>query len=343
MIVVFSGIRDVSVDSHADIEMAAIEEAATASELRFGAAVGSDSIALRAVCDVDDAEVRRVVVVPFGLLQQPREAVEIVRRCADEVVELRLPRHRASYLRRNDVLLDGADRVVAFTDGRRTGGTAYTIRKARAQGLDVVEIPVASQRMTGHPRVTVESSAPVYAWVEYRSVGEHGTAAQRKASQVVRDLKAGVWTKDADWVVERLASYIRRTPNLRSRKFIVAMPRRQPDVASDLEKLAEEVALLTDLEHLPGCLVRETEPKGGVVRRRRLRFSADQHAETLRAGRRVAGKDIVLLDNVITSLSGTMAGAQQAIERDTGSAPVGLAITYSGDVSAIRKGGHHGA
>ncbi len=44
---------------------------------------------------------------------------------------------------RNDGLLDVADVVVAVWDGRRTGGTFDTVRKAASRGLSVIHVDVA--------------------------------------------------------------------------------------------------------------------------------------------------------------------------------------------------------
>ena len=75
-----------------------------------------------------------------------------------KVIELNLKTLGSwGYLRRNDAMLLGpkdavgclvahpADRLVAFTDGRSTGGTAYTIRKARALGIKVEIVSVKAR------------------------------------------------------------------------------------------------------------------------------------------------------------------------------------------------------
>lgn len=71
-----SGIRDIAPDSFADVELVLAEEVARGvGELRFGGALGVDSIALAAACG---ATAERRVFVPFTLRDQPVEAREVV-------------------------------------------------------------------------------------------------------------------------------------------------------------------------------------------------------------------------------------------------------------------------
>ena len=45
-----------------------------------------------------------------------------------------------AYMRRNDYLVDHSSLVVAWWDGRRDGGTAYTAFRARRKGREVVNL-----------------------------------------------------------------------------------------------------------------------------------------------------------------------------------------------------------
>lgn len=139
MIVAISGIRNLVGESYITVEETVRKEAAKVAAMRFGGAIGVDTVALAAVCELP---LHKTVIVPYRLVDQPRAAATVVRRCADEILELHLPRSREAYLRRNDALLEGADRLLAFSDGRETGGTYYTIKAAKARGLEVVVVPV---------------------------------------------------------------------------------------------------------------------------------------------------------------------------------------------------------
>jgi hypothetical protein len=141
MIIAVSGIRDLAVESEADVELAVADAIFNVEEMRFGGARGSDTVALGAACELADAELLLRVFVPGRLRDQPREAVAAAQ-CADEVVELGLPLTPWAYYQRNDALLRGADRLLAFTDGRDTGGTAYTIERAAEWGIPTDLIPV---------------------------------------------------------------------------------------------------------------------------------------------------------------------------------------------------------
>lgn len=134
-VVAISGIRDVSEKSLATVEetMAKLQDA---SQLRFGGARGVDTWALRAVAELEPSA-SLVVIVPYCVSDQPSEAQKAIRAYADHVIELRLRPNRRAYLHRNDVLIETADRLVAFTDGRRSGGTSYTMRQAKELGIPV--------------------------------------------------------------------------------------------------------------------------------------------------------------------------------------------------------------
>ncbi len=43
-------------------------------------------------------------------------------------------------LRRNDYMVNRSSRLIAYFDGNPKGGTFYTIREAKRQGLDIVNL-----------------------------------------------------------------------------------------------------------------------------------------------------------------------------------------------------------
>ena len=145
MITAISGIRDLHPDSMSVVRKAVtalvlhVPESSPHHTLHFGGALGVDSVALQAAFDChDDAPVPTLlyVFVPFTLARQPRAAREVIERCAAMVIALDLPGSASwAYLRRNDRMLAGADRLGAFTDGRLKGGTYYTMRKAHELGV----------------------------------------------------------------------------------------------------------------------------------------------------------------------------------------------------------------
>jgi predicted Rossmann fold nucleotide-binding protein DprA/Smf involved in DNA uptake len=144
-IAAISGIRDLAESSYADVELAMLEEAATARELHFGGAIGVDTVALAAVCGV---AIPRVVYVPFDVDSQPRGAAEVIRRCATAIHELRLRQGVNPYMQRNIAMCATATRLLAFTDGRQSGGTWNTIQYAKRRGLDVTIVQVIARGLS---------------------------------------------------------------------------------------------------------------------------------------------------------------------------------------------------
>jgi hypothetical protein len=148
MIVVVSGIRDLAEPSRAIVRDTVRKQAREASQIHLGGAIGVDTIALLAL---EGLPVRKVVYVPFTLAHQPAAARSAIEQCADQVIELRLgdPSNRAAYLERNVRMLRDAhgvraDLLLAFSDGRTTGGTHYTMSYAKRTGIDVSVITVES-------------------------------------------------------------------------------------------------------------------------------------------------------------------------------------------------------
>lgn len=111
-----------------------------------GMALGFDMAAAEAVLALRAAhpEVRLVCVVPFAGQDRRFPAVERERyrrilNAADERVVLRDDYRPDCYARRNDRLTDGASAVVAWYDGS-SGGTHYTVRRARRLGLRILNL-----------------------------------------------------------------------------------------------------------------------------------------------------------------------------------------------------------
>lgn len=140
MIVAVTGIRELAPGSDPAVEKA-IREFKGVTEWRFGGARGADTIALLAAFNSHRAIPRRVYV-PCTLADQPSQVRAVTRRCATAIIELGFPSLPASYLRRNDAMLEGAGHCLAFTDERTTGGTHYTIGKARKSRIPVTIVLV---------------------------------------------------------------------------------------------------------------------------------------------------------------------------------------------------------
>lgn len=342
-VVAITGIRALAPESVPDVELEIIELLSEGpAEIRFGGALGTDTAALlsAALARGRRPPPRLVVYVPFDAGSQPYGARQAFR-YADEVIELNLPRSKAAYLRRNDAMLDGASLVLAFTDGCKTGGTAYTVRKAKALKIQV--------RLVGVARVEPEASAeeqaiavraPMVADTYVLAPYVSAKTGPDPTSDAVRDLKAGKATEaQIEMLARAVAQAIEDTPALRSIDGIVAMPRRSPGRPSDLWPVVLRASRMVHLTPLPDWLVRVREPKMGesyLLGRRR--FPAEEHASTMAAGgKATAWRNVVwspsrvlVLDNVLTT-GATLNGAYEAIRRDTGADPVGMAILFSAE------------
>ena len=108
----------------------------------FDLAAAEAVLALRGEC----AGMELVAVVPFA--GQPDSFSDADKRryadvlaAADRTVVLADSYSRGCYYRRNDYLVDHAVRVVAWYI-RRNSGTGYTVRRARHQGIEVLNLYV---------------------------------------------------------------------------------------------------------------------------------------------------------------------------------------------------------
>ena len=143
-VVVISGLRDVDPASTSIVEDAVREVFAqyAPDELRFGGARGVDTLALLAARAVGVR--RRVVYCPGTVADLPIEARAAIG-AATEVIELgAAPLGKVAFFARNRAMLVGADRLIAFTDGRIGGGTAHALTTARKLGLPVTVVRIGA-------------------------------------------------------------------------------------------------------------------------------------------------------------------------------------------------------
>ncbi|MBO5217218.1 MAG: DUF1273 family protein [Alistipes sp.] len=104
----------------------------------FDLAAAEAVIALRS--EYDDVEL--VAVVPhatFGDMfrGEQKHLYDNVLSKAQRSIVLMQQEGDLAYIRRNDYLVDNASYVLAWWDGKPTGGTAYTVAKARREHLPV--------------------------------------------------------------------------------------------------------------------------------------------------------------------------------------------------------------
>lgn len=101
----------------------------------FGGARGIDSDALTYIAQTQP-ESQRIVVVPNTVSVQPAEAQHAIKNYATEVVELKNTGTNRYFIR-NRYMVINSNRLEAFYDGRKTGGTYQTINFATSRGEKV--------------------------------------------------------------------------------------------------------------------------------------------------------------------------------------------------------------
>lgn len=113
-----------------------------ARQYYFGGARGADSDALEYIAKTQPVS-SRTVVVPNTLAAQPVSTQGTTSRYATEVIELKNT-GTDRYQIRNRYIVDHSNRVAAFTDGRKSGGTYNTIQYAESKGVPVDIQPLIS-------------------------------------------------------------------------------------------------------------------------------------------------------------------------------------------------------
>lgn len=113
---------------------------------RVGMAEGFDLAAGAAVVALserhEDVVIEAIVPFPAFALRfgvHDKMLYDSVIASADVVLYADMAYHRAIFHRRNDMLVEGADVVVAWYDGSR-GGTDYTIRRAHKLGCRIINL-----------------------------------------------------------------------------------------------------------------------------------------------------------------------------------------------------------
>lgn len=140
LVIVITGHRD-----YADPGMLyrGLDQLHAIKEYIFGGARGTDTDALNYMARTQPG-VDRHVVVPNRVQDQPMVARNAIRQHATRVTELRRT-GPDRYMIRNRYMVDRANHVRAFYDGRGRGGTYNTIRYAEQTGKPVTVTEINSK------------------------------------------------------------------------------------------------------------------------------------------------------------------------------------------------------
>lgn len=358
MKVAISGTRDISPYDYPVIEgIIADIISEHPEEIIFGGASGADTVALAAACAILEGTrpPKLTVIVPKRLKDQPLDAQEWAKECADEVVELKAPRlDIEAYRNRNIALLRRADGLVAFWDGR-SGGTGMTISLAQEAGLptEIIRILGGSPDLGGNgdeihkPNASYTHPWPHWVYSPTPAVGMPVTTlglymaafeGLDRLTQFIRATKAGtVRPSETKYWATVAANVISVRPELADAIAIVPVPRRIPGRKNDMAELVSIIARETGKIDGTNLLIRAQEPAGGEIKAGRERFDAAEHARTISVdlehkayGSIIPGSKVILLDNVLT-FGGTLEGTRQALVRDLPSVkPIGFSMLVSG-------------
>ena len=112
-----------------------------------GMAVGFDLLAAEAVLELrgEGKELRLTAAIPcpgqsrFYSVGDKARYQKVLSK-ADRIVTVSKSYHRGCMLRRNDYMIANAGQLIAYYDGSRRGGTAYTVSRAKAAGRPVTNL-----------------------------------------------------------------------------------------------------------------------------------------------------------------------------------------------------------
>lgn len=126
------------------IQTAVREHLLGADVVYMGGASGID-VTVLAILDAlrEGRTPRTITVVPCTLAEQPKD-VRALLTCSDELVELSVPITARdgyqAYHVRNRYMIDRSTHVLAFHDGRESGGTWSAMHYARKQGKTLIVV-----------------------------------------------------------------------------------------------------------------------------------------------------------------------------------------------------------
>ena len=112
-----------------------------------GFAIGFDMMAAEVVVSLKQShpDITLTAAIPFNgqasrFSFYDRKRYDRLLKEADEVIVLSDSYYPRCFLERDEFMVNNASSLIAYYDGREKGGTFYTIRKAMAQNLPIVNV-----------------------------------------------------------------------------------------------------------------------------------------------------------------------------------------------------------
>ena len=105
-----------------------------------GFATGADLLFADIVTEQKESySITLEAAIPYpGRMKTPDKTFQRLIRCCDTVKIHSDVFHKGCYMRRNRYMVEQSQRVIAVYDGRRTGGTAATVRYANEKEIRIV-------------------------------------------------------------------------------------------------------------------------------------------------------------------------------------------------------------
>ncbi len=110
-------------------------------------AMGFDLLAAEAALSLQSElkDLQVIAVVPFRgqsdrWSKEEQAKYDAILRIVDDVVVLSERYYNGCLLRRNDYMVNRSSLLIAYFNGNPKGGTFYTVREAKQQGLDIVNL-----------------------------------------------------------------------------------------------------------------------------------------------------------------------------------------------------------
>jgi len=112
-----------------------------------GMSEGFDILTAEAVLKIKNlhTDIKLIAVIPFAgqarrYLDEDKRRYEMILKQCDESVWVSDRYFTGCFHRRNDFMIDNASLVIAYYDGIKSGGTHYTVERAKSRQIPVINV-----------------------------------------------------------------------------------------------------------------------------------------------------------------------------------------------------------
>ena len=118
-----------------------------------GGALGFDTIAAQTVIKLKEKyNIRLILVLPcknqdLKWKEYDKEVYKNLKAKADDIFYISDDYYTGCMLRRNDYIIDKSNIIISY-QFKNTGGTAYTVKKAKEKGIEVINVYSSGQTLS---------------------------------------------------------------------------------------------------------------------------------------------------------------------------------------------------